>query len=62
MMKTRQDNDVIDHTGVVYAKNDIELLWAINQVQSVAKTIQDDSCPIGVSADSCLAGAPWLRE
>ena len=21
-----------------------------------------DSCPIGVSADSCPAGAPWLRE
>ena len=21
-----------------------------------------NSCPIGVSADSCPAGAPWLRE
>ena len=21
-----------------------------------------DSCPIGVSADSCPAGAPWMRE
>ena len=21
-----------------------------------------DSCPIGVSTDSCPAGAPWLRE
>ena len=21
-----------------------------------------DSCPIGVSADSCSAGAPWLRK
>ena len=21
-----------------------------------------DSCPIGVSADSCSAGAPWMRE
>ena len=24
-MKTRQDNGVIDHTSVVYAKNDVEL-------------------------------------
>ena len=21
-----------------------------------------DLCPVGVSADSCPAGAPWLRE
>ena len=25
-------------------------------------TVIPDSCPIGVSADSCPAGAPWLRE
>ena len=24
--------------------------------------IDSDSCPIGVSADLCSAGAPWLRE
>ena len=25
-------------------------------------TVPFDSCPIGVSADLCPAGAPWLRE
>ena len=29
MMKTTQDNYLIDHTGMLYAKNDIELLWPI---------------------------------
>ena len=29
MMKTREDNDVIDHIGVVYIKNDTKLLWPI---------------------------------
>ncbi|RVW75377.1 hypothetical protein CK203_052957 [Vitis vinifera] len=24
--------------------------------------LPDDSCPIGVSADSCPASAPWMRE
>lgn len=28
-MKTRQDNDVIDHNGVVYANNKIDLSWLI---------------------------------
>ena len=28
-MKIRQYNDVIDHTSVIYAKNDTELLWLI---------------------------------
>ena len=28
-MKTRQDNDVTNCTGVVYAKNEIEFLWSI---------------------------------
>ena len=27
--KTRLDNDVIDHTGAVYAENKIELSWPI---------------------------------
>ena len=27
MMKTRQDNDMINHIGAIYAKNDIELSW-----------------------------------
>ena len=29
MMKTRQDDDIIDHTGVVYAKNKTKLSWPI---------------------------------
>lgn len=29
MTKTKKDNDVIDHTSVVYIDIDIELLWLI---------------------------------
>ena len=29
MMKTKQDNDVIDHTSVFYIENDTELSWLI---------------------------------
>ena len=28
-MKTREDNEVTDRTGIVYVKNDIELSWLI---------------------------------
>ena len=28
-MKTKQDNRLIDHTGVVYTENEIELSWSI---------------------------------
>ena len=28
MMKTRQDNDLINHIGVVYVESDIELSWS----------------------------------
>lgn len=28
-MKTKPDNDVINHMSLVYAKNDIELSWPI---------------------------------
>ena len=28
-MKTRQDNNVIDHIGLVYVEIDIELWWPI---------------------------------
>ena len=28
MMKARQDNDVINHIGVVYVESDIELSWS----------------------------------
>ena len=35
----------------------------INELFPISfEIIKDDSCPIGVSADSCPAGAPWLRE
>ena len=29
VLKTRQDNDMTDHIGAVYAKNDNELLWHV---------------------------------
>ena len=29
MMKTRHDNDVTDHAGAFYRKNEIELSWTI---------------------------------
>ena len=31
MTKSNQDNDMIDHIGVIYAKYDIELLRLIEQ-------------------------------
>lgn len=31
-MKIKQINDMIDHTGAVYAKNDIELSWPIKSI------------------------------
>ena len=30
--------------------------------KNIKKGGRFDSCPLGVSADSCPAGAPWLRE
>lgn len=29
MMKTKKDNDVIDHTSAIYAKTETELSWVI---------------------------------
>ena len=37
-MKTKQDNDVTDHRGAVYAENKTKLLWLTNRVQSMKKT------------------------
>ena len=28
-MKTKMENDMIDRTGAIYAKNEIELSWII---------------------------------
>ena len=36
--KTRHDNNVIECTYAVYAKNDIELSWPIEKAQSMIKT------------------------
>ena len=35
-----------------------------NSISAIYRSIlrQPDSCPIGVSADSRPAGAPWMRE
>ena len=32
MTKTRQDNNVTDHIGLLYIKNETQLLWLIRQV------------------------------
>ena len=29
MMKTKQENDLTNHTGIAYAENDNELSWLI---------------------------------
>ena len=42
MTKTRQDNDVTDHTGVEYTKNDIELHNQLDRVWSMTKTSKDN--------------------
>ena len=31
-MKTRQDKDMINHTGVVYVENDTKLSWLIRSI------------------------------
>ena len=36
MMKSRQDNDMIDYTSTVYAKNETKLLWPI-----ISSTVYD---------------------
>ena len=54
-------------SGIVYDKNQTWQRW--NQSISLFYTETKiellgpiDSCPLGVSADSCPAGAPWLRK
>ena len=50
-MKTRQDNDVIDHTDVAYDENETELLWSIGLGAYVMKTRQDNDmidCKVAV--------------
>ena len=29
VIKTRQDNNIIDHTGSIYTENEIELSWSV---------------------------------
>ena len=41
-MKTRLENDVIDHIDVVHAKNEIDLLWLIKLGRCLMKTRQDN--------------------
>ena len=41
MTKTRKDNDVIDRTGLLYAKNKIKLLCRSDGLRSMMKTRQD---------------------
>ena len=37
------------------------IVWVEAILESMVWKVHD-SCPIGVSADSCPAGAPWMRE
>ena len=50
MRKTRQDNYVIDCTGVVYVKIRIEVSWLIGKMQSIMKIRQhnDETHHIGI--------------
>ena len=41
MTKTREDNNVTDHIGAVYAENDTELSWPI---RSSADGYEDKIC------------------
>lgn len=51
MRKTRQDNDVIDHTSLFYAKNETKLSCLIQQgTQSMMKTRQDNNVTDRTSA------------
>ena len=42
MTKTRQDNDMIDGIGAVYAENETELSKSIEPVQSMTKIRKDN--------------------
>ena len=46
MMKTRQDNDMVDCIGAIYAENKIKLLWLIGLGTIYAKIKTELSGPI----------------
>lgn len=50
MMKVKQDNDMTNYTAVVWAENDIELLWPIEPMLSVIKTRQDNDTTYHIDA------------
>ena len=50
--------EVVDFEGKMDATQFVDWLAAIEEYFNWYY----DSCLIGVSADSCPAGAPWLRE
>ena len=43
MTKTRKDNDVINRTGLLYAKNKIKLLCRFDGLRSMMKTRQGNN-------------------
>lgn len=49
-MKTRHDNNMIDHIDVIYVKNEIELLWPIDLGKVCEKTTQDNNVTDHTSA------------
>ena len=42
MRKTREDNDMIDQTSMVYIENEIKFSWSIDKVRSMMKNRQDN--------------------
>ena len=56
MLKNKQDNDLIDRIGVVYTKNEIELLLSIG-----SSTVYDEN-QIGQRSDwSYRCGLHWKQ-
>ena len=42
MMKIRQDNEVTNRIGTVYAKIETKLSWSVKRMRSIPKTKQDN--------------------
>ena len=53
-------------TRTDYPYQKTKMTWFLQStdldVWDVIKDDPTDSCPVGVSADPCPAGAPWMRE
>ena len=56
MMKTKQDNELTDHTGMVYDKNYIELLGPIESVTIYDKKQTGQWCDQSYKCGICQKG------